>query len=560
MKLLKKIDDNILKALLMLFVFFIPLFPKFPFRVVNYTYIAIRLDDLLCAILAVVFIVQLVRKKVSFKDLPYKKLFAAFWVVVFLSFLSGMYITKTIEFPFVALLHSARRIEYMMMFFIAYSVIKTSADFKKLLFTFLTSLFLINIYGIGQRFFEFPAISTMNPEFAKGRILFLTPEARLSSTFAGHYDLAAYLVLMIPLLWGLFMYAKRIQISQKMKAFTLGISLLPIVLAAYTLSGISAETINHIPIAGTLFSPLNQLVVGTILFAISMYLVLFNQLGKSLIFFTIVLSTLSLVLTASRTSSIAYIVSTLPYLLYIRKFRYFIIAVVLSVGVSTFDTELAQRWLKTVQIRQVVVNENTGEEVVVQKLKKDSLPAGNAIIRTRNTLPVTAEAQLTKKDLLARATLSGQLNASGSAMTEDDYTVISAVAADTSISTRLQVSWPRAFKAFLKNPLLGSGPSSISESSDGDYFRWIGETGALGALLFLGIIATVLKGIYAARNKVSEEGRFLIVGLMFGTLGLMVNAILIDVFEASKVAYLFWTLLGVFSGMSFLEKDAIKKV
>ena len=129
-----------------------------------------------------------------------------------------------------------------------------------------------------------------------------------------------------------------------------------------------------------------------------------------------------------------------------------------------------------------------------------------------------------------------------------------------SISTRLQVSWPRAFKAFLKNPLLGSGPSSISESSDGDYFRWIGETGALGALLFLGIIATVLKGIYAARNKISEEGRFLIVGLMFGTLGLMVNAILIDVFEASKVAYLFWTLLGVFSGMSFLEKDAIKKV
>ncbi len=543
----------------MLFVFFIPLFPKFPFRVVNYTYIAIRLDDLLTGVLAAVFILQLLRKKVSFAKLPYKKLFGAFWIVVFLSYISGVYITKTVEFPFVGLLHAARRVEYMMLFFIAVSVIRTSTDYKKLLFSFLTSLFLINVYGIGQRFFEFPAISTMNPEFAKGRILFLTPEARLSSTFAGHYDLAAYLVLMLPFLWALFMYAKRIQISQKMKLFTLFVSLLPIVLACYTLTGISTETINHIPIAGTFLSPLNQLVIGTILFALTLYLVLFNKLSKTLTFITIMISTLSLVLTASRTSSIAYIVSTLPYLLYIRKFRYFAIALVLSVAAFSMDKELAIRWAKTVQIRQVIVNEKTGEEVVVQKLKKEALPAGTAFIKTRNTLPVTLETQLTKRDLLARATLSGQM-ASGSAMTENDYQVISAVAADTSISTRLQVSWPRAVKAFMKNPLLGSGPSSITESSDGDYFRWIGETGALGTLLFLGIIFTVLKGVYAVRNKISQEGRYIIVALLFGTFGLLVNAVLIDVFEASKVAYLFWTLLGTFTGMAMLKEQSIKKV
>ncbi|KXK12268.1 MAG: hypothetical protein UZ22_OP11002000067 [Microgenomates bacterium OLB23] len=139
MKLLKKLDDNILQLLLMLFVFFIPLFPKFPFRVVNYTYIAIRLDDLSSAILVLVFIVQLLRKKISFAHLPYKKLFGAFWIVVFMSFLSGVYITKTIDFPFVGLLHAARRVEYMMLFFIAFSVIKTSADFKK------TALFVLNV-------------------------------------------------------------------------------------------------------------------------------------------------------------------------------------------------------------------------------------------------------------------------------------------------------------------------------------------------------------------------------------------------------------------------------
>ncbi|KXK12267.1 MAG: hypothetical protein UZ22_OP11002000066 [Microgenomates bacterium OLB23] len=200
----------------------------------------------------------------------------------------------------------------------------------------------------------------MNPEFAKGRILFLTPEARLSSTFAGHYDLAAYLVLMLPLLWGVFMYARRIQVSQKMKMFILSVAMLPMLLMAYTLAGISNETINHIDIAGAFFSPLNQMVLGTILFTTTLYLVLFNKLSKTLTFIIIIASVLSIILTASRTSSIAYVASTLPFLLYIRRFRYFVIALVLSIGLSTLDKELFVRWAKTVQIRQVIVNEKNG--------------------------------------------------------------------------------------------------------------------------------------------------------------------------------------------------------
>lgn len=562
MKLLKKIDDELLKILLLAFVFFIPLFPKFPFKVVNYTYIAIRIDDFMTALLVIVFLMQLARRKISFRDLPHKKLFGLFWGVVFLSYLSGVFLTKTIDFPFVGFLHTARRVEYMMLFFIAFSVIKTSADFKKIMFSFLTSVFLINIYGIGQRFFEFPAVSTMNPEFAKGRILFLTPEARLSSTFAGHYDLGAFLVFMLPLLWGLFIYTKKMHISQKMKVLTFFVALAPVVLASSILTNISATTINHVPIAGTFFSPLNQLIIGTLLFFLTLYLVAFNKLGRTITFTTIILSMLSLIFAASRTSSIAYIISTLPFLLYIRKFRYFLIALILSIGLLYANHDLIQRWAKTIQIRQIIVNEITGEEVVVQRMRKDELPAGTAFLTTRNTLPVTLETELTKRDLIARATLSGKLKtATGSGITTaEDYKVISAVAADTSISTRLQVSWPRAIKAFKRNPLLGSGPSSITESSDGDYFRWIGETGAAGLLLFIGIIFIVLKDIYAARNKTSQEGRFLSMALIFGVLGLLVNAILIDVFEASKVAYLLWTLLGVFAGVASLGSNQAEKI
>ena len=562
MKLLKKIDDELLKILLIAFIFFIPLFPKFPFKAITYTYISIRLDDFMAALIAIVFIIQLLRKKISFRALPYKKIIGLFWVVIFLSLLSGVYVTKTLHYFFVGLLHAARRIEYMMLFFIAFSVIKSSTDFKKLIIAFLTSTFLINIYGIGQRFFEFPAVSTMNPEFAKGRILFLTPEARLSSTFAGHYDLAAFLIFIMPLLWGFLLYAKKLQVSQKMKAFILIAAVFPIALSSSILANISATTVNHVPIAGTFFSPINQLVIGTTIFFTTLYLVLFNKINKVLIFATIALSMLSLVFTVSRTSSIAYAISTLPFLLFVRKFRYFFIAVILSVGLIYADADLVQRWAKTIQIRQVIVNEKTGEEVVVQRINKNDLPAGNAFIKTRNTLPLTQEAELTKSDLLARATLSGNLKTAteGGIITADDYQVISAIAADTSISTRLQVSWPRAIAAFKRNPLLGTGPSSITESSDGDYFRWIGETGAAGFILFVGIILMIVKNIFSERHKLSKEGRFLVTALVFGVFGLLVNAILIDVFEASKMAYLFWTMLGIFAGMTSLNADKIENI
>ncbi|MBI2641370.1 hypothetical protein HYW87_02125, partial [Candidatus Roizmanbacteria bacterium] len=44
---------------------------------------------------------------------------------------------------------------------------------------------------------------------------------------------------------------------------------------------------------------------------------------------------------------------------------------------------------------------------------------------------------------------------------------------------------------------------------------------------------------------------FVLYGFLFGFAGLLLNAGYIDVFEASKVAYTFWTVAGLFIG--FLE-------
>lgn len=119
------------------------------------------------------------------------------------------------------------------------------------------------------------------------------------------------------------------------------------------------------------------------------------------------------------------------------------------------------------------------------------------------------------------------------------------VAGDTSLATRTQVEWPRAWRAFLSNPLLGTGPSSITESTDGDFFRWLGETGLLGAGLFMFIIAHLFIRVYMHILNTHSHDKYLFIGICTGMIALLINATLIDVFEASKVAFTFWTVMGL---------------
>src|SRR3989339_805939 len=209
---LKQLDENLVKILLIGFIFFVPLWPKLPFKMVNYTYIAIRYEDIYLAILALTFLIQLLRKKV-FLNKKFILPFAFFLSAVFISFFWNSYVSKNIEFPHLGLLHSLRRVEYMIMFFIASSVINTKKNFWQVISYFFISVLLVVLYGLGQKFLNFPAVQTMNPEYAKGYVLYLTSDARISSTFGGHYDLAIYLVMAIPIILSLFIYWRTVDSS-----------------------------------------------------------------------------------------------------------------------------------------------------------------------------------------------------------------------------------------------------------------------------------------------------------------------------------------------------------
>ncbi|PIQ72284.1 hypothetical protein COY13_00720 [Candidatus Roizmanbacteria bacterium CG_4_10_14_0_2_um_filter_36_35] len=504
LRFVKWIDNNLVKILLSGFIFLVPLWPKLPIRMINYTYIAIRFEDIYLTFMILIFIIQLIRKKIRLTT-TFLWLFILFWISVFASTVWGIYFGKTIDFYHLGYLHALRRVEYMSVFFIAASVIKNRVDFFHLIKFFFFSVFLVSLYGLGQKFLGFPAVQTMNPEYAKGYILSLTPEARISSTFAGHYDLASYLAFVIPLIISFSFFLKK-----------------------------------------------------------RFYLIFY------------ILALFVLTYTSSRISFVAYAITVFLLLIFIRKYFFLIFAIILTALVMFSSGDLINRFLKTVQFKRILVNEKTGSVYINQNVTTKELPAGSFYVKVEKPpeqiLPTEAVATEvakinTFKEMIVEQKVievkknkylspkeTNKLIASLSA----ELTAINTFVSDISFATRLQIEWPRAINAFNRNKLLGSGPSSITEATDNDYLRWLGETGLLGTTLFLMILFFINRYVWLGVKKFSKENKLIAYGFTFALIALLINATYIDVFEASKMAYTFWTVAGLFTGYSSLLSSRTK--
>ena len=113
-----------------------------------------------------------------------------------------------------------------------------------------------------------------------------------------------------------------------------------------------------------------------------------------------------------------------------------------------------------------------------------------------------------------------------------------------SFSTRFQGQWPRAWEAFGRNIFFGSGYSVLSVAADSDYLRALGETGLLGLGSFLFILLIFFIYTRTALPNASPLVRAMTIGVNGGLVGLLITASLLDVFEASKMAYVFWLTVG----------------
>lgn len=504
-KLLKWLDDHILEYATLALLIFIPLYPKIPLADILPGYIVrIRLDDILVAGAFLIWIVWLLRKKITLRGNPLLIPLGAYIIIGLLSSLSAIFITKTVPVDELHIgklfLHFARRIEYFSVFFIFFSSIKSLSQVKRYVFTAALVLIAVSIYGFGQKYLYWPAFSTMNREFSKGVKLYLTEHARVLSTFGGHYDLAAYLMVVL-----------------------------------------------------TLFIPLVTIVKA--------------RLSKLLFLIASLAGFWLLILTVSRTSFLAYLVSiTVVFALLATKKKLlwaaanYLIVILISLGIMVSFGDLSDRFAHVLKLDRFKAS------ALLRPIKKEPPKGvGTAYLEvgSKSDMPPSTQKPPTGVQTAIPADVYEEIPEFGT--TESLPATLAAkprvysqtaVQYDLSTGIRLDYTWPKAIEGFTRNPLLGSGYSTLTkrniedfteaESTDNDFLRALGETGLLGFLAFFGTIAFIF--VYAIRGfkKITDPFYATIVaGIMAAVVGLLVNAIYIDVFEASKVAYTFWILVAI---------------
>lgn len=210
LKLSSKFNNQIPKYLIAAVLVIVPLFPKFPLFSIPGTYVAIRFEDLLILLLGILTLLKIAKNPSEFLKDDITKAFLLFFAVNLISLLSGIFLTKTVV-PHIGILNYFRRLEYFVTFFAALTLFKKEELKTNLQFyvkVFVVVVIIAFLYGLGQRYLAFPIIITQNDQYSKGIALRWTPGSHINSTFAGHYDLAAFMVLIIPVFLSLMFLLK----------------------------------------------------------------------------------------------------------------------------------------------------------------------------------------------------------------------------------------------------------------------------------------------------------------------------------------------------------------
>lgn len=434
----------------------IPLYPKFPFLKIPGTYVSIRIEDFLIFILALLFVLFFFKELPKLLENRLESSVLVFILIGLVSLFSAIFVTQTVA-PGIAILHWLRRIEYFVpmgigiLYFRRYGLEDLEFFIKVLMITVAVAF----IYGFGQMHFSWPVIITQNNEYAKGIALRWVTGSQLNSTFAGHYDLATFLVFTLPIFISFFFVVK---------GFWTKVSL-----AAVSFSGLWL-----------------------------------------------------LANTASRISIVSYLLAAVISLLLIKKYKAIILTVAVSIIVFSLTGSVIDRYTQVISVYY---------QRIVSRLKVKAADLNEALPQRRENI----NSQATPAPVFE----------------------------DRSTSIRLNVEWPRAVRAFKKNPLLGTGYSSITLATDNDFLRLLGEVGILGFFSFLLVFSNIFNLVKKIVSKLSNLNRVelaFVVSFIGGIIGVFINALFIDIFEASKFATIFFLVTGLFVSLvrNKLYKQSLK--
>lgn len=451
-------------GLVIFLLIFIPLYPKFPLVNLAGTFVAIRVEDTLIALVFSLWFFYIIFSG-KFKNLLKDRLTQAlmlFFLVGFVSLFSGIFLTQTVS-PYLGLLHYLRRIEYMGLLPVVATVVKSKKQLVLGLVTLSVVVLLVNIYALGQRYLNWPVISTTNSEFAKGLILYLTPGARVNSTFAGHYDLAVFLTMALVMVGAMFF-------SIRSSIFKLGSAVL---------------------------------------------------MGLSLVV---------LVMTAARVSFVAALAGIISSLILTRQIKFIILIVAIGIGVLVYPSQLRDRFISTITIN------------ILQEGARYTPKNKAQEIRNQLNIPTLATEISSKSGWVGSSTGSAQ---TASDITPGEPVDTTELGVYRSFAIRLNIEWPRALNAFYKNPFLGTGYSSLGIATDNDLLRSLGEVGLLGTVAFALVLTLVVKRVLVNLRSSDRLIKYFSAGVLGVIVAFVLNGSFIDVFEASKVASIFWMILGL---------------
>ncbi len=459
---------------------FIPLFPKIPlFDILPGYIVRVRPEDVLVLCTALLWFREVRAKRISWNT-------SYFWFVLvyaasgLLSIVLGVFLLHTIPAQFIhiskSILHFVRYIEYFSVFFFFHSVIQTKKHVIIAFSVLILTLLGIIGYGIGQKYAHFPVYSTMNREYSKGEKLYLDNDARPQSTFAGPYDLSAFLVIVLPLL---FSYA--LSILQNRKSFF------------------------HI----ILFTALQ----------------IIHILGLGM-----------LILTGSAISLAGYLVAIL-FILLLHLSR----LPTRSMRILWGGLALIMCFIGTVLIWIVMP----------QRIRDKTIGFLHVPTQRSNPTDLVGDGYETKtiQVLSSDDTVQTVTIREKSAWSEN------AIKYGISMGIRLDTLWPQAIMGFLRNPFSGSGYGTLAmldsqkfmeaDSTDNNYLRTLGETGLLGFVTFYGIVYFILQDLFKEMRAKQSQIAALSIGFSASTIGLLITATYLDVFAASKVAFVYWAIAGI---------------
>ncbi|MCL4415917.1 MAG: hypothetical protein M1365_04345, partial [Actinobacteria bacterium] len=375
---------------------------------------------------------------------------------------SAIFLTHSVV-AHISILHLLRRMEFMMLLPVLASVVRSKKQLIWILIFLALAVLSVNLYALGQQYLDWPVISTTNSEFSKGLILIIAAPARVNSTFAGHYDLAAFLAMTISILTALFF-----AFSKKIK----------VIIAA----------------------------LGT-------------------------LSLVVLIMTAARLSFLSAFVGIISALFFTKKTKYILLILVGAAIILIYPSQLRDRFISTVTVNLF----SSGQRYTGQTRDQE--------VRSKLNIPTLAvKTSSTSASSSTFATSSGEI---ATDITPGEPVDTTQLGVYRSFQIRLKIEWQQPKILISKNPLLGTGYSSIDIATDNDFLRSLGEVGLLGTAALILILVEVFKRLLHLIKSDSKLIKFLSAGVLSMLVAFVVNGLFIDVFEASKVASLFWMMLGL---------------